>query len=138
MKKAAFSVLVCLFVLFASQAKAQTHYPQSYSTHPHEHLSYSIDTVLNDPATGRVVLEVSMTVDLTGHPECVIDYTYMYVGYETWDDHWILVDEYGTSTTYTRTIEYNVNDDPYWLSYGWGVGYSDNTDESFGLDVYWW
>ena len=129
MKKAAFSVLVCVLTFFATQVKAQQH--------PHQHMTYSIDTLLNDPnGTGRVVLEVTMTVDLSGHPECIINNSSMYIAFETWDDHWIMVDENGTSTTITRTIEYNVNDDPYWLFYGFSVEYADGTYEEEDLNIY--
>src|SRR5687768_9299929 len=125
MKKAAFSVLVCVFTFLSTQVKAQAH---SYGDHQHEHLPYSIDTVLNDPyGTGRVVLEVTMTVDLAGYPECTIANSSMGISFETWDDHWVLVDENGTAATYTRTIEYNVNDNPYWLFYGFEVWYTDGT-----------
>ena len=133
MKKAAFSVLVCLLVLLASKAKAQVY---SWNNHGHDHLSYSIDTLVNDPVTGRVVLQVSMTVDLAGHPECIIKNSGMYIGYETWDDHWVLVDDYGTSATYTHTIEYNLNDNPYWLMYSFYVIYEDDTEEGYTVDVY--
>src|SRR5690349_21553575 len=106
MKKTAFFVLVCAFTFLGIQAKSQA---RSYGDHQHNHLYYSIDTVLNDPnGTGRVVLQVTMTVDLSGHPECIINNSSMYIGFETWDDHWIMVDENGTSATITRTIEYNV------------------------------
>jgi hypothetical protein len=134
MKKAAFSILVLLFTCCIIHAKAQ---PHSYSTHPHDHLSYSIDTVLNDAnGSGRVVLDVTLTVDLSGHPECTIASTSMYINYETWDDHWVLVDETSIAPTFTRTIEYNVHDRPYWLAYYFDVQYTDGTSEEEGLDVY--
>lgn len=134
MKKTAFFVLVCAFTFFVTQGKAQA---RSYGDHPHDHLSYSIDTVLNDAnGTGRIVLQVTMTVNLTGHPECTIANSSMFIGYETWDDHWILVDENGTATSITKTIEYNVHDRPYWLFYAFDVYYSDGTYEEEELDIY--
>src|SRR5262245_40140878 len=101
MKKTAFFVLVCVFTFFVTQGKAKA---RSYGDHAHNHLSYSIDTVLNDAnGSGRIVLQVTLHVDLTSHPECTIATTSMYIPYETWDDHWILADEHSTSATITKT-----------------------------------
>jgi hypothetical protein len=134
MKKTILSLLVVACLCIAT-TKVQAQW-QYYSNHPHQHLTASIETVLDDRnGTGRIVQNVSMHVDLASHPGLSIVHSWMGIGYESWDDHW-RVDSDGTSAYYFRQIEYNWNDPPYWLSCGFTVEYSDGTYEEWGYDHY--
>ena len=132
MKKAAFSVLVCLLVLCFSQAKAQTHYT---SNHPHHHLSTGVASIIYDPfGTGQIQEEAYLSVG--DHPGCTVVRTSIFVTIETANDHWIMLDISGSSDQLGGSVNYNWNDEPYWISYGWEVEYSDGTWESETTDVY--
>jgi hypothetical protein len=132
MKKTAFSVLVCLLVLCFSQAKAQTVYT---SNHPHHHLSTGLASIIYDPfGTGQIQEEVYLS--LNSHPECTVVSVNVYATIETANDHWMMLDVYGTGDALGGTANYNWNDEPYWIHYGWEVLYSDGTWESEYTDVY--
>ena len=131
MKKAVFSVLFCLLVLCFSQAKAQTQY---ISNHPHHHLLPGVASIIYDPfGTGVIQEEVSLGVG--DHPNCTVIRTSVFVTIETANDHWVMLDLSGTSDL-AGSVTYNWHDEPYWISYGWEIEYSDGTWESETIDVY--
>ena len=135
MKKAAFSILACLFTLCFTYADAQITHTYN-SNHPHHHLSQGVASIIYDPlGTGQIQEEVYMDVYNSDHPECTIVKTVMYVTIETANDHWTMLDISGTGAL-AGSITYNMNDEPYWIHYGWEVEYSDGTWEVEGLDYY--
>jgi len=136
MKKAAFSVLVCLFAFCFTKIDAQITTTKS-RTHAHEHMTTGVASVIYDPwGTGRIQEDVYLSVNLADHPGLSIVSTSIYVTLETANDHYVLLDITGTSDFLAHGIEYNMNDEPYWLSYGWEVIYSDGTFESVTTDYY--
>jgi hypothetical protein len=131
MKKAAFSILACLFTLCFANADAQSHYS---SNHPHHHLTTGVASIIYDPfGTGEIQEEVYLS--LGSHPECTVVSTNVWATIETANDHWMMLDVYGTGDL-GGTAYYNWNDEPYWIHYGWEVQYADGTWESEGFDVY--
>jgi hypothetical protein len=136
MKKTAISILACLFTFCFTNADAQiTH--TYVSNHPHHHLSQGVASIIYDPfGTGKIQEEVYMDVSNSDHPECTIVRTSIYVTIETANDHWTMLDISGTSNALAGSVTYNMNDEPYWISYDWEVEYSDGTWESEVLDYY--
>jgi hypothetical protein len=51
----------------------------------------------------------------------------VYATIETANDHWMMLDVYGTGDSLGGTAYYNWNDEPYWIHYGWEVQYADGT-----------
>jgi hypothetical protein len=135
MKKAAFSVLVCLIACCFTKLNAQI--TTTYgSTHPHRHLTSGVASIVYDPfGTGRIVEDVSMSINLND-PGVYIVSSSMSVSIETANDHWVMADESGTSPFYARMIEYNWKDEPYWIHYDFEVEYSDGTWEFETIDYY--
>jgi hypothetical protein len=138
MKKAAFSVLVCLLACCFTKLNAQQITTNYGSNHPHRHLTSGVASILYDPhGTGRVVEDVSMSVNLDD-PGIYIVSSSLSVSIETANDHWEMANLSGSSAFYAKTIEYNWNDEPYWIHYDFEVEYSDGTWEFETIDYYFW